>query len=80
MNLGVKLLVVANLILLFIGLAGVIAGCAGDNWWVGGTEASYKEGLVNKCSGKTPCVKRSYILEFKEGSRGKLEKKVKLEK
>ena len=73
MNLGTKLLVFFNLILLFIGFAGIIAGAAGDSWWEGGvTTRSYKESLLRLCDGQTECKQREDILGFKENQRGLL--------
>ena len=69
MNLGTKLLAFFNLILLFIGFAGILAGAAGDSWWEGGTSANYKESLLKKCTGKSKCEERT-VLKFKENERG----------
>ena len=69
MNLGTKLLAFFNLILLFIGFAGILAGAAGDSWWEGGTSTSYKESLLKLCTGKSKCEERT-ALKFKENERG----------
>ncbi|XP_066919213.1 uncharacterized protein [Clytia hemisphaerica] len=71
MNLGTKLLVFFNLILLFIGFAGIIAGAGGDSWWEGGVIRSYKESLLTLCDGQTECERRKDILGFKENQRDK---------
>ena len=70
MNLGTKILAFFNLILLFIGFAGILAGAAGDSWWEGGVLSSYRESLL--CDVKsTECIART-PLKFRENERGRL--------
>ena len=69
MNHGTKLLAFFNLILLFIGFAGILGGAAGDSWWEGGIPASYKESLLKTCDGTRPCETRT-ALKFRENERG----------
>ena len=75
MNLGTKLLAFFNLILLFIGFAGILAGAAGDSWWEGQpASGSYKESLVDCIGDCEEYDKKNVrdVLGFKENQRGKV--------